>query len=239
MEALKQALAEPGEHRLFRSGKLAGLFPGRSGANAEAAVQALRDGLLEVVRTETKGKTNIEWVRLTPRGVDFLHAHESPAAALKDLHLALHTAREAVPAWQAEMKQNLATLGERLAEDSQRLVQRLDALSRRVEEALRRLEEEKPHVSDEIAAAVPWALDALAHLDRRRQGGAAECPLPELFSALSGPNGELRITAFHEGLRRLREARLLKLLPWAGNAALPQPEFAMLDNGAMVYSAAR
>ena len=31
LEALKQALAEPGEQRLFRSGKLPGLFSSRSG----------------------------------------------------------------------------------------------------------------------------------------------------------------------------------------------------------------
>ena len=62
VEALKQALSDSAEHRLFRSGKLAGLFAGRAGVNAEAAAQALRDGLLEVTRTETKGKTTTEWV---------------------------------------------------------------------------------------------------------------------------------------------------------------------------------
>ena len=83
--ALKQALADPVEQRLYRSGKLSGLFAGRGGANGDAAAQALRDRLLEVVRTETKGKTVIDWVRLTPRGVDFLHDHESPVEALHDL----------------------------------------------------------------------------------------------------------------------------------------------------------
>src|SRR5712692_5192092 len=85
VEALKQALAEPGEQRLFKSGKLAGLFPGRSGANADAAARALRDGLLEIARSETKGKTVIEWVRVTPGGVQFLHDHESPLTVLREL----------------------------------------------------------------------------------------------------------------------------------------------------------
>src|ERR1700757_655235 len=85
LDALKSALAQPGEQRLFRSGKLTGLFPSRVGANAEAALQALRDGLLESVRTETKGKTAIEWVRLTPRGVNFVHDHESPILVLREL----------------------------------------------------------------------------------------------------------------------------------------------------------
>src|SRR4051794_35335439 len=77
IDALKEALAEPGEQRLFRTGKLEGLFAGRTGTNAEAAERALREGLLEVVRTETKGKTATEWVRLTPRAMEFLHHHES------------------------------------------------------------------------------------------------------------------------------------------------------------------
>src|SRR6266480_3622140 len=74
LQALKQALAEPGEQRLFRSGKLPGLFPSRTGANAMAASGAVSEGLLEVVRTEEKGKLTVEWVRLTPAGVSFLHA---------------------------------------------------------------------------------------------------------------------------------------------------------------------
>src|SRR5262245_384539 len=85
VDALKLALTGPPEQRLYRSGKLDGLFPGRAGTNAEAAALALRDGLLEVVRTETRGKSSFDWVRLTPRGVEFLHERESPVAALHDL----------------------------------------------------------------------------------------------------------------------------------------------------------
>src|SRR5690349_7939914 len=52
VDALKLALAEPGEQPLFKSGKLAGLFASRVGVNAEAAARALEERLLEVVRTE-------------------------------------------------------------------------------------------------------------------------------------------------------------------------------------------
>src|SRR5438309_354876 len=86
---LWRSAREPGEQRLFRSGKLPGLFPGRGGPSAEAATRALHEGLLEVVRTEAKGKTSTEWVRLTPRGVDFLHDHESPARVLEELRQVL------------------------------------------------------------------------------------------------------------------------------------------------------
>src|SRR5439155_6928511 len=159
VEGLKQALAEPGEQRLFKSGKLTGLFPGRTGANAEAATHALRDGLLEIVRTETKGKTVIEWVRLTPRGVRFLHDHESPIMVLRELREELRTTKEGVPAWLVHMRQEMLNLGGRLAEDLQRVTQRLDALSQRVEEALRRSEAIGPPMPEGVAATVPWALD--------------------------------------------------------------------------------
>ena len=60
IDALKQCLADPAEQRLFKTGKLDGLFASRGGANSEAAARAVQEGLLEVVRTETKGKTTID-----------------------------------------------------------------------------------------------------------------------------------------------------------------------------------
>ncbi len=234
VQALKQALREPAEQRLFKSGKLPGLFPGRGGTNAEAAATALRDGLLEVVRAETKGKTTAEWVRLTPLGVEYLHAHESPTRALEELRAALDAARAGLPAWQAE-------LGRRLEEDVRQFGQRLEELGRQVGEALARLEKEKGQVPEGLASAVPWAGDAVAYLERRRDGGAANgCPLPELFAALQGQHGELSVAAFHEGLRRLQEGRALRLLPFTAPVAeLPQPEFALFDRSAVFYYADR
>jgi hypothetical protein len=241
VQALKQAMTEPGEHRLFRSGKLAGLFPSRSGANAEAAALALRDGLLEVARTETRGKTALEWVRLTPRGVEFLAAHASPGRALEQLREVLLAAREGLPLWQHAVRAELSALGDRIAEETQRFTQRLEGLARQVEEALARLKEEQAQLPDGVAGAVPWARDAVDYLEDRRNGGAAgDCPLPELFGALQRQHAELSVTAFHEGLRRLQEGRAVRLLPFAAPPAeLPQPEFALYDRGAVFYHVAR
>ncbi len=241
VDALKQALAEPAEQRLFRSGKLAGLFASRSGASAEAAARALREGLLEVVRTETKGKTALEWVRLTPRGVDFLHEHESPIRALKDLQAVLQATREGVPLWLAEMRQELETLARRLTEEAQRWTHRLEALSQQVEEALRRAETNGPATPDGLADLVPWAADALGYLDRRRAGGAAtDCPLPELFAALRSHGADLSLPAFHDGLRRLQDRKALRLLPFPGPPSeLPEPEYALLEGTVVLYYVAR
>jgi hypothetical protein len=246
VEALRLALSEPGEQRLYRSGKLTGLFPSRSGTHAEAAALALRDGLLELVRTETKGKTVIEWVRLTPRGVDFLHDRESPLVALQELRSTLRLNQQAVPVWLAEMRGALQAMDERLAADACKWLERLDALTRRVDETLRRLEQAAPLLPPEIAQSHPWAIDALNYLDRRRlaegasaNGEAADCPLPELFAALVRQHPDLSVRVFHEGLRRLHERRLLHLRPAASLAELPQPEYALLEGAAVFYHVAR
>src|SRR3954451_8197401 len=148
LQALKQALAEPGEQRLYRSGKLTGLFPTRTGANAAAAARAVGDGLLEVVRTETKGKLTVEWVRPTPAGVSFLHAHESPRAVLEELQSALQTTKAGVPVWLEGMQREIESLNGRLAAEMDKLLHRIDALSRRVEEALRRTDADVPALED-------------------------------------------------------------------------------------------
>jgi hypothetical protein len=245
IEALRQSLAEPGEQRLYRGGKLTGLFPSRNGVHAAAAAQALRDGLVEIVRTEIKGKTTIEWVRLTPRGVDFLHQRESPLVALHELRSTLQLNQQAVPAWLAEMRGALQAMNERLAADARKWLERLDALTRRVDETLRRLEQSAPLLPPEIAEAHPWAIDALNYLDRRRlaagpsTNGDVNCPLPELFAALVRQHPGLSVHVFHEGLRRLHERRLVQLQPAVSLADLPQPEYALLEGAAVLYYVAR
>jgi hypothetical protein len=240
LDALRQAAEEPAEQRLYRSGKLAGLFPGRTGANAEAAARALRDGLLEVVRTETKGKTTVEWARLTPKGVEFLHGHESPVRALDELRAALEVTREGVPAWVADLRRQLEALGARLEEEVQKVTRRLDALGRRVGEALERAQGLGPRLPQEVAAAVPWGPEAVGYLERRRAGGVAnDCPMPELFAAVREKQPELLLKDFHAGLKKLHDRGLVRLVPFEGNGALLEPECALLDGSAVYYHVTR
>lgn len=241
LEALKLALTAGAEQRLYRSGKLAGLFAGKVGAAGAAAAAALRDGLLEVVRTETRGKTVIDWVRLTPRGVDFLHEHQSPVRILQDLQNTLRANHQALPLWLAEMHHGFQGLEQRLTADAQKWTQHLEALTRRVDETLRRLEADaRPLLPAELGQTYPWSMDALNYLDRRQSGGALNpCPLPELYLALTPQHPGLGVSSFHEGLRRLHERRVLRLEPAANLAELPQPEFALFDNGRVLYYAGR
>jgi hypothetical protein len=240
VEALQQALSRGDEQRLYKSGKLEGLFPGRTGPAGDAAARALRDGLLETARIELRGKTTIEWVRLTPRGVDFLHEHQSPAAALHELRNALRLNEQAAPVWLAEMRASLQALERRLSADAQKWQQQLESLTRRTEDTLRRLDEAAPLLPRELAEHYPWAIDALNYIDRRTNGGAPDdCPLPELFAALARGHPHLSIIHFHEGLRRLHDRRVLRLTPAAGLADLPQPEYALFDGTTVLFYAAR
>src|SRR5712692_3590693 len=216
LEALRQALAEPRDQPLVKIGKQPGLFAGKSGANGEAAVRALREGLLEIVRTETKGKTVIERVRITPAGVTFLHDQESPLRALTDLQEMLHTSQQALPGWLSEMQRELQGLSDRLRQEAERWTQHLQALDRRVTEALKRMPE-GPSMSNGMTAVVPWAPDAVAYLERRQAGppSATRCSLPELFAALKQQHRDLSLTDFHNGLRRLLDNRVVRLLPFS------------------------
>jgi hypothetical protein len=241
LDALKKAMLAPGEQRLFKSGKLDGLFPGKAGLNAAAAAQAIRDNLLEVARTETKGKTTIEWVRLTPKGVELVHHHESPTRAMDELQDALHITLDGVPVWMAGVRQELQALGQRLTDEVQNVCHRLEVLSQRVAESLGKADNQVAPLPNDLMAAVPWGVAALAYLDKRRAGGAAnDCPLPDLFRAVRETRPELTVQEFHDGLRKLHDRGALRLLPHAGGQeALPEPEYALPEGNVMYYSVAR
>jgi hypothetical protein len=240
LAALKQAQVEPGEQRLFKSGKLAGLFAGRQGVSGEAAARAVREGLLEVVRTETRGKISIDWVRPTPRSIHFVHDHESPLQTLKELRAALAASQAGVPQWLDEIRQELKTAGDRVAEQAERALRRLEALGDRVEEALLRLDM-APLLPNGSAEPLHWAADAITYLERRKTSGpTGDCSLPELFRAVAERHPGLSVPEFHDGLRRLQDRRALRLLPVTGPAGdLAQPEFALLEGGTVYYYAGR
>jgi hypothetical protein len=230
LDALKRAMEEPAETRLFRSGKLPGLFTARSGANAEAADLAIRDGLLEVVRSEAKGKTQMDWVRPTPQAVDFVHAQESPVVALHELRELLQSTRQGIPVWLDEIRQQIQELATNLDSEVKVIARRLEVLSLRVHEAIERAEAAQPELSGELANRVPWGNEVLAYLDRRNEAGPEHaCSLAELYQFLRQTQPELTIPDYHSGLRRLADRGMLRLMPHTGSNGYPEPEFALLD----------
>jgi hypothetical protein len=240
LAALRQGAEAAGEQRLYRSGKLPGLFSGRTSLNAEIASQAVRDGLLEVTRTETKGKTAIEWVKVTQRGTAYLLDHESPLRAMEELQAVLQANKEGMPAWIAQMRDNLDTLTQSFTEAVAAMSRRLDALAERLTESLKRADKLGPQLPEGSATALPWAHDAVGYLDKRQASGLGEkCSLSELFAAVNTKEAGLTVRDFHVGLRRLHDRGVLRLLPFDGPEGPPEPEYALLDGASMYYFAAR
>jgi hypothetical protein len=239
LDALKAGLAGPGEHRLFRWGKLGGLFPGRTGPSGETATTAVRDGLLAITRTEAKGRLVVEWVRVTPKGVAFVHDRDSPKAVLRELRAVLGAAVNGVPGWMEQARQDVAAASARFEQRAGEMLARLESLAARVEDALRRAEAAAPALSEPMAKLVPWGVAALEYLDRRKVAGAADdCRLSELFDALAQTHPDLTLPAFQDGLRRLAETRAVRLA--AGDvAAVSEPEFAFVADGKLVWGVAR
>jgi hypothetical protein len=237
LDGIKAAIATPGEHRLFRFGRLAGLFPSRAGASAEAAYVAVRHGLLETVRTETRGKLVVEWVRATPKGVAFVHEHDSPKAVLRELKGVVQATREGVPAWMDAARAELAQLSARFDERASAMLERLNELSAKIEAALRRAEMKVPSLAEPVSRMVPWAIDALEYLDQRTTGGGAgDCPLPELFHAVRVKWPVLMLSEFQDGIRRLYDVRAVRLMP---SQVMVEPEYAVVVEGKLMYAVGR
>jgi hypothetical protein len=232
LEALKAGAAHDGELRLYRSGKLPGLLPARTASHAEAATLALRDGLIEVVRSETKGKTTVEWVQVTPKGVDFVVQHESPARAMDELRDALQVNLHNLPAWVAQIRQELDAMSRRVLDEVARIGQRLDHLAQHVDAALQKAEQQRE------VAPLPWAQPAIDYLAGRHAAtGQTRCPLPDLFAALAARQFELGIKEFHAGLRQMQQSAQLQLLGHDGPGDPPEPEYALPDGAAVLYYA--
>ncbi len=232
LEALRAAARAGGELRLYRSGKLPGLLPARTAAHLAAATQAVRDGLIEVVRCETRGKTTVEYVRVTPQGIDFVLQHDSPARAMDELRDVLALNVQQLPGWIAELRRELDTLSQRMLDEVTRIGQRLDRLAVHVEAVLQK------NVDDKRSAAAPWTQAALDYLAGRQQmTGQAHCPLAELFTALRSRSFDLAIKEFHAGLRRLQDDNVVQLLPHVGDNGPPEPEFALPDGADVLYYA--
>lgn len=234
LDALKVATATPGEHRLFRWGKLNGLFPSRVGSSAAAAKFALANGLLEHVRTEARGKLIVEWVRALPKAAAYLDDHDSPKAALRELQEVLGTTRAGVPVWMAQARDEVAQLALRFEHAAREMTRRLDSLSDRVEAALKRLESSAPALGEGLRQMVPWAGVALSFLDRR---ASPEGTLGELFHVARDDDRDLTVARFHDGVRKLIDGGLLR--PMASADAIAEPEYAMDYAGQLVWTVSR
>jgi len=232
LDALKTAIEEPGEHRLFRWGKLPGLFASRAGVPGAAATAAVDERLIEITRSEARGKLIVEWVKATPNAVRYVHDHDSPKAVLRELVSVLGATQSAIPDWMEQAREEASQLTLRFEHRAQDMLDRLEKLSERVESALRRAEAAKPSLGSGMTELVRWGVAALEYLDRRAESLTGDCPLPDLFRAMEVRCPDLTMSEFQNGLKRLHDARAVRLLP----GAIPsEPEYSFVMDNEMMW----
>jgi hypothetical protein len=237
--ALRAAAAAKEEQPLLRAPKQNGLFTARTGPAGEALQTALRSGLVEITRKETKGKTETEWAKITPRGVQFLAQHESPREVMLQLVEVLKTHSNGLPRWLTDLQGQVQSMNRRLQEFLDQFTAELQQLSFRVQEALKRSEATPMVPPALLETLAPWQLDLLEHLRLFEAATTGPCPLNVLFPELKSKHPDLGVPAFHEGILGLRDRGIVALVPWTGTLnGLAEPEFALLEDGT-VYASVR
>ena len=225
LDALTRAAAAP-EGLPLLGGKTALLAT--SGAGKQAAHHIKAEGLIRVVRTQTRGKTTQEICVLSERGVECLLEHVSPRRALEAFVSALSARAE---------KLNLLLDSARASQDY------LHSLKASAEKVLQQMQRPQQEAYSPVANNGNHQADGsavlLAYLTRREQEGTLDdCPLPELYRHARTDNPALTLGQFHDLLRRLYEQRAIHLHPWTGPLyELPEPACALLVGHEIAYYA--
>jgi hypothetical protein len=222
LEALGRAAAEPAGLPLHGGKAAPGLFAATA-VGKQAAQRCKDEGLLHVVRTETRGKSTYDVCAITEKGLAFLLGQVSPRKVLEDFVRAL------------EGRQG--QLGELL--DAVRDMQvGLDALKTAAEKVLQQVHKPSPiGLAASSNGSETWMAAALSYLARWQESGAPEdCSLPELYRQARQPAPHLSIGHFHDGLRRLHEREQIYLHPWTGPLYdIPEPPYALLIGHEIAY----
>ena len=243
-DALSRAAVEPEGCALLASKSEPGLFPSTSLAKS-AAERCKAQGLLQIVRTENKGKAAREICVITDKGRQLLLRESSPREVLEDFVRVLESRKSEV---------------EVLNESVERMQQSLENMQAAVADVVPRLLDSHSsswngspangvHMNGSAVLLAPpppsatTATDALIAEVKAKlaewhvAGGSEDCPLPELYRRLETA-GNTSIGQFHDCLRQLHDDRMIYLHPWTGPLyALPEPVFALLVGHEIGYYA--
>src|SRR5262249_18608331 len=159
-------------------------------AARQAAEHCKTEGLLRVVRTETRGKTKQEICAITDKGLAQLLAATSPK-------LVLESCVRAIEARQTQFHE--------LIECARHTQQKIEALRLVARQVLERIHGE-PLTADRPAPSShhdqhveEWKDAALRHLRRWQAAGSSEdCPLPALYRHLAETRPGLSVGRFHD-----------------------------------------
>jgi hypothetical protein len=195
-----------------------GLFPSSPSGKA-AARKTLEEGWLEICRTEPNGRTTREIVQLTPAGTECLLTQAQPREVLEDFVRVLEAREDQLRRWLDQSQELVATVA------AMRSVVGRWMESAGVPAAVSPRQSSAGCDLEEVEAAL------LTHLADWAGTAAAgqDCPLPELYKALSLRQHPPTIGQFHDCLRRLHADHRLYLHPWTGPLyLLPEPSLALL-----------
>lgn len=221
LSGLAQSYASPGEISLYVTRRQAGLFPatalGKAAANA-----ALQSNWLQMVRTETRGKTTISYVKLTGAGTQYLLEQTDPKPLLEQVQACLNREESKLQSVQATVREAFQTM--------EGMRQRVEQLAAMVNQS---------QVTQTRVSVPAWEDQLTEYLTRRQSSRPAEdCPLPELYQQARQMAPELSVGMFHDGLRRLQEQRRIALQPWTGPLhELPEPGLALLQGHSLAFYA--
>jgi hypothetical protein len=229
--ALRRAAVEPAGLPLH-GGRPQSLFAG-SVSGKKAAQLCKSEGYLQIVRTESRGRSLREICAITEKGLAYLLSQVSPKQVLEELVRALHSQQAqvgellaTVRGWQANIDACKRLVGKVLHEGSESAY----AMGRT---------NGKAQFSDSPQSHAPFSMreSILSHLHQWRESGVAgDCPLPELFRVVH--QDSLTIGQFHDELRALQEQEQIYLHPWSGPLPeIPEPALALLAGHGIAYYA--
>lgn len=253
LDALSKAAAEPGGLPLLATKSEPGLFPSTAAAKS-AAQKCVAEGLLQLSRTEARGKLARELHTITDAGWDYLLEAVNPKQVLEDFVRVLE-ARQGEVGELLDRARHMADVLGGIRDAVSRVLPRVAAgrvpnpdrgstalhsaaslrsttmsLNGSAGTALL----EAPPEAD-LGTAILTRLDDWSSL----ANAGEDCPLPELFRSLAA-GSSATIGEFHDALRQLHSAGAIYLHPWTGPLhEMPEPAYALLVGHNIAYYASQ
>src|SRR5262245_10743306 len=170
LEALERAAAEPVGLPLFGTKSRPGLFSaGASGKRAAALCK--EQGFLSSLRTETKGKSTIEFCAISEKGLTHLLVETNPKRVLEAIVQAVDARSAQLDELLASARQAQGTL-QSIKETATQLVRHLQNAG----------SAQLVHPNGTANGAPSWLTKVLGHLaDWHQKRALEDCPLPELY----------------------------------------------------------
>jgi DNA-binding PadR family transcriptional regulator len=253
LDALSKAAAEPGGLPLLATKSEPGLFPSTAAAKP-ASQKCLSEGLIQLSRTEARGKSARELYTITDAGWDYLLEAVNPKQVLEDFVRVLE-ARQGEVGELLDRARHMADVLGGIRDAVSRVLPRVAAgRPAHPDSGNTELHRASPFRSTtmslngsggtalletpaeaDLGSAILTRLDDWSSL----ANAGEDCPLPELFRSLAA-GSSATIGEFHDTLRQLHSAGAIYLHPWTGPLhEMPEPAYALLVGHNIAYYASQ